>query len=79
MIFNRAARPNPQSSSTTGSSDSIETLHWLYSVEQRSVIPTKWLIFLLAFPIILIEDRTQLARWDILAVLVMLLWLIFVT
>ncbi len=69
MIFNRANRLYPLSSIPTGSSDSLETLHWLYSVEQRSVIPTKWLIFLLAFPIILIEDRSQMSHWEVLTVL----------
>jgi signal transduction histidine kinase len=69
MIFHLTGLHPRIPSIPAGSSDSLETLHWLYSVEQRSVIPTKWLIFLLAFPIILIEDRDQLARWEIIAVL----------
>lgn len=70
MILNRTGHVNRLIPVPAGSSDSLETLHWLYSVEQRSVIPTKWLIFLLAFPIILIEDRSQIARWEIISVLV---------
>jgi signal transduction histidine kinase len=45
--------------------DSLETLHWLYSVEQRSVIPIKWLVLLLAISILLIEDRSYFLDWQI--------------
>lgn len=69
MIFHRVSRLFRVFSPSAGAGDSLETLHWLYSVEQRSVIPTKWLVFLLAFPILLIEDRSQLTRWEILTVL----------
>ncbi len=69
MIHIRIPRPDWTALFPGRSGDSLETLHWLYSVEQRSVIPTKWLIFLLAFPIILIEDHSQILRREIITVL----------
>ena len=51
-------------------SDSLETLHWLYSIEQRSVIPIKWLVLLLAVTLILIEDRTILREIAVITILV---------
>lgn len=46
------------------SGDSLETLHWLYSIEQRAVIPIKWIVLLLALALVLIEDRSLLEKWE---------------
>jgi signal transduction histidine kinase len=50
-------------------SESLESLHWLYSVEQRSVVPIKWLVLFLAVTLILIEDRELLFEAEIVAIL----------
>jgi signal transduction histidine kinase len=41
-------------------SESYETLHWLYSVEQQSVIPIKWLMLLFSISLLLLQDRSLL-------------------
>lgn len=58
---------NTQTSETSRKvgGDSLETLHWLYSVEQRGVIPIKWMVLLLALSLVLIKDRTLLDEWKI--------------
>jgi signal transduction histidine kinase len=63
---NRIASPARQRPYRT---DSLETLHWLYSVEQRSAIPIKWLVLLFAVSLILIEDRKLLEGYKVPAVL----------
>jgi len=40
--------------------DSLVTLHWLYSVEQRTVIPIKWLVLLFVIALLLLENRALL-------------------
>lgn len=44
-------------------SDSLETLHWLYSVEQRTVVPIKWLVLLLVIALMLFQpdERERLS------------------
>jgi PAS domain S-box-containing protein len=54
---------------TPRSLESLETLHWLYSVEQRSVIPIKWLVLLLAVALILIQGHELIGRVEIVSIL----------
>lgn len=69
MSFSISSRTPRTSGASRVRSDSLETLHWLYSVEQRSVLPIKWLVLLFAISLILIEDRALLLAPGVQAVL----------
>lgn len=69
MVFSTTSRTTKSREKVRASRpESLETLHWHYSVEQRTVIPIKWLVLLLSVALFLVEDRSLFRRPDIFGV-----------
>ncbi|MCA9424904.1 MAG: hypothetical protein KC994_07500, partial [Candidatus Omnitrophica bacterium] len=57
-------KSSPASHPSKTGTDTLETLHWLYLVEQRTVVPIKWLVLLLVIALMLFqpEERQKLSE-----------------
>ena len=67
--------PKPsQHSRESQNTDTLEALHWLYSVEQRTVIPIKWLVLLLVITLMLFQPEERERLGDPLLQLTLILY-----